>query len=222
MATSGTIAYALNARSLCTYALKKLREYGAGVTPGAEEMVDVLEELNLMLKGWQLSGPNLWRQTFGSVAMVASTASYALSPRPFRVIEARYRQASGIDIPMEEMNREDYVAIPQKTSTGVPTTFYVDYQRAETRLYVWPVPASVTTETVQYTFQRAFEDVTSLDQDIDIPAEYTDVIGYNLADRLQDTFGKELPIITRRAAQLLAIAQSADREAIVRFEPGYR
>lgn len=221
MATSGSIDYSLTARGLCTYALKKIRVVAAGETPSAEDMADALEELNVMLKGWQLSGPNLWRQTFGSVALVAATSTYTLSPKPFRVIECRYRNTSGIDLPMMELNRQDYVDLPQKTSTGTPTQFYVDYQRAATTLYVWPVPSFVTTETVQYTYQRAFEDLDSLNNDIDIPSEYLDVIGYALADRLQETFGKEVRGVTQRAAFLMAMASSADREGTVRFAPDY-
>lgn len=221
MATSGSIDYNLNARQLCTYALKKIRIIGQGETPSAEDMADALEELNVMLKGWQLSGPNLWRQTFGSVTMVAGTASYVLSPRPYRIIECRYRNTSGTDLPMTEMVRQDYVDIPQKTSTGTPTQFYVDQQRASVSLYVWPVPASATTETVQYTYQRVFEDLDALTNDIDIPQEYEDVVGYALADRLQETFGKEIKGVSQRAAYLMAMASAADRETSVRFEPAF-
>lgn len=221
MATSGSIDYSLNARDLCTFALKKARIQGIGETPSAEDMAGTLEDLNMMLKGWQLTGPNLWRQTFGNVTPVAATASYVLSPKPFRVIECRWRSASGTDIPMLGINRQDYVDMPSKASTGTPTQFYVDYQRTEAKLYIWPTPSSVTTETVQYTYQRAFEDLDGLNDDIDIPQEYMETVGYALADRLLETYGKEIKAVSRRAAYLLAVADSADREETVRFEPEF-
>lgn len=222
MALSGSIDYSLTARELITYALKKIRVVAAGETPSAEDMQDSLEDLNLMLKGLQLRSPNLWRQTVGTVTLVAATASYTLSPRPFRVTEARYRDANGRDLPMEEWTRQEYYDMPVKTNSGIPTAYYVDHQRSTATMYIWSVPSSVTTETIQYTYQRVFQDLDSVDNDIDIPQEHMDTIGYALADRLMETFGVDDPRITRRAAYLMAIADSADREGIVRFEPGRR
>lgn len=221
MATSGSIDYSLNARQVCTYALRKIRVLTAGEDASAEDMETALEDLNVMLNGWQNSGPNLWRQTFGSITLVAATSSYVLSPKPFRVHEARYRNASGSDIPMLGLNRQDYVSIPLKTSSGIPTQFYVDYQRAAATMYVWPVPSSVTSETIQYSFSRAFEDIDAQTNDIDIPAEHLDLVGYALADRLQETYGKEVKGVTQRAMYLMAMASDADREETVRFEPGH-
>lgn len=221
MATSGSIDYSLNAREICTYALKKLRVIGAGETPSSEDMADALEELNVMLKGWSVTGPNLWRQTFGAVTITNATASYTLSPRPVRVIECRYRNASGIDLPMVELTRQKYVDLPQKSSSGTPTQYFVDYQRAVTTLYVWPVLATASGETFQYTYQRSFEDLDALTNDLDIPQEHLDVVGYNLADRLQDQFGKDIPRVTQRAMMLRQQASDFDRDPYVTFEPDF-
>ena len=122
---------------------------------------------------------------------------------------------------MMQMSRQDYVDLPVKTASGVPTQFYVDYQRAAATMYVWPVPSSVTVETVQYTFQRSFEDIDALTNDLDIPQEYLEVVGYALADRIQDQFKKDIPKITQRAALLMAQASDADREDTVTFMPDF-
>ena len=176
----------------------------------------------MMLKSLQLKAPNLWRQTLGSVTLVASTSTYTLSPRPFRVVEARYRSAGAIDLPMEELTRQEYLDMPNKVSTGVPTQYYVDHQRAASTLYVWPVPASVTIETVRYTYQRVFEDIDDLANDIDVPQEHLEAVGYQLAVRLAVTFGKDVPGLVEMAGMLMADVAAADREEIVRFVPAYR
>lgn len=222
MATSGSIDFGLNVRQLCTYALEELSEVGAGQTPDADDMAKVRTRLNLMLKSWQVSGPNLWRQTEGTVTVVASTASYVLTPRPFRVIEARYRDTGGRDLPMCELTRQEYLDLALKTSTGIPTQYYVDYQRAAATMYVWPVPASVTTETVKYTYQRSPEDVVTLDEDLDIPQEYLETVGTALAVRCMPLFGKDAKdnqLLMARNAQLMAELEQADREAMIRFVP---
>lgn len=220
MSTSGSINYSLNARELVTFALRKTRIIADIETPSAEQMRDGIEDLNLMLKGWQKDGPNLWRQTFGSATLVTSTASYTLSPRPRRVIEARYRDTSGRDLPMTQLNRQQYVDLPLKTSTGVPTQYYVDYQRDSVVMYVWPVPASATTETVQYTFQRYAEDIDDAANDIDIPPEWFETVGYALADRILDSYGLDDKKITARAQSLIAAAKDDDREDFVQFTVG--
>ena len=48
-----------------------------------------------------------------------------------------------------------------------------------------------------------------------------DVVGYNLADRLQDQFGVDDKRITARAVQLYAEASDDDREEFVRFMPEF-
>lgn len=222
MATSGSINYNMTARDVCTFALEELREVGAGQTPNADDMAQVLRRLNLMLKSWQLNGPNLWRQTVGTVSLVSSTSSYVLSPRPYRIIEARYRDANSRDLPMEQLTRAEYYELPLKTSTGIPTTFYVDYQRAAATMYVWPVPASATTETVQYTYQRIVEDLDTLENEIDIPQEYLELVGTSLAVRCLSLFAKDNVELRRRELQLLAAADQSDREQMVRFVPDRR
>jgi hypothetical protein len=202
--------------------LKKIRVLTHGEDLSAEDAQTALEELNLMLKGLQLEAPSLWRQTDGAVTLVAETASYVLTPRPFRVVEARYRSADGIDLPLCPFVRQEYIDMPLKSSAGVPTSYYVDYQRAAATMYLWPVPSVVTTETIRYTSQRVFEDLDSLNDDIDIPQEYLETVGYQLAARLTDTYGKDEPRVVQRAEYLLAIASQADREDYVQFIPERR
>lgn len=220
MSTSGSIDFNMTAQAIVTFAVRKINARDALDPVTAEEMRDGLEALNMMLKGWQVEAPNLFRQTFGSKALVADTASYVITPRPFRIVEMRYRNASGTDLPMEELTRQEYVDLPSKASTGTPTSYYVDYQRATVTVYVWPVPASVTTETLQFTYQRAFEDVDAQADDIDIPQEWFETVAYNLAARLAETFRMQNGDVNKRAAYLLAMAKDSDREDVVRFVPG--
>lgn len=223
MATSGTITYNLTARGIVTQALKKI-----GVcpvfqqTPSAEDMAQGIVELNMMLKGWQVDGPNLWRQTEGSVTLTATTASYTLSPRPHRVTECRFRDTGGRDLPMMELTRDEYFEMPLKTATGIPTQYYFDPQVSSGKLYIWPVLASVTTETIKYTYSRVIEDITSADNDLDVPQEYFELVMTNLADRLQGTYQMSDDRLSARALSLYRQFKSMDREPVIRFRPERR
>jgi hypothetical protein len=213
MATSGTISYSLTARGIITFALRKLRVIGESEDPTAAQAADAQTELNLLLKEWQRH-TDLWRMTEGSITLIASTYSYALLAAtliPHRVISARYRDASGTDLPMELMTREEYYDLPRKTSTGIPTQFYIDYQRDNPTMLLWQSLAAVTTETIQYTYQRKYQDIASLDNDLDLRSEHLSTVAYNLAERLAADYGKADDRLTLRAQQLLDQALDADR-----------
>lgn len=222
MATSNSIDLSMTARDIITAALKKLAIIGPGQTGDADDVSDARGELNRMLKGW-MQHKSLWRMTEGSATLVADTGSYTLSPDPYRVISARYRDANSIDTPMARLSRDEYYDLPQKTANGVPTQFYVDRQRASSVLYVWPVKLTVSGETVQYTYQRKFDDVDTLDEEVDIRQEWFDLVVHNLAARLADSHGMSGARVDRviaRAGQMLAEALDDDREEYVRFYAG--
>jgi hypothetical protein len=221
MATSGTVALNLTAREVVTFALRKIRVCSVAETPAAEDAEHARLELSLLLKTLALEAPHLWRQTFGTVTPL-TFPSFLLSPRPITVVEARFRDIHGRDLPMVEMTRQEYVDLPQKTSTGTPTSYYVDQQRDATTLYIWPMMAAATTEAIHYTYQRIIEDVSDLNEDLDIPQEHLELVGYELADRLLDTYGKDMPRVTARAAYLRGLARDHDRETVVRIIPERR
>lgn len=223
MATSGSTDFSMNARAVLKYALEKIVVIAPDEEPSAADMQSCKTDLNLMLKSWQKSAPSLFRKAIGSVTLVANTTAYTLSPRPFRVISARYRSSDSRDLPMTEWTAEEYEDMPVKTSTGIPTAFYVDYQRDSVILNIWQPLAAVTTETVRYLYQRRFEDVDALEDDLDVPQEHLELVGYNLANRIAAQYGKAGSAthteVKGMAAYLLQEAMAAEREAVVRFEP---
>ena len=172
MATSGSSDFNLNARAVIKHSLHRLNIIPPEDEPAAPDAATCMRELNLMLKGWQTTLPNLWRRSAGTVTLVSDTTSYTLTPRPFRVVSARYRNSAGRDLPLTEWTAEEYEDMPIKASTGIPTAFYVDYQRDAVTMYVWQPMASVSGDTIRYTYQRRFEDIDALENDIDIPQEY--------------------------------------------------
>ncbi len=224
MSTSGTITFNMTARELIAFALMKINLVDENEDPPAGMAARAMRELNVMLKEWQ-KYENLWRMTEGTVVLIAGTYSYAMSPVPHRVVSARYRDANTRDLPMELMTRDEYYDLPIKSTEGIPTEYYVDYQRAVANMYLWQVPASITTETVQYTYQRKFEDISDLANDIDIRQEHFGTVGYNLAARMADDYGRSGAHIDRiiaRAEQLRNNMLDEDREDFIQFVPDMR
>lgn len=223
MPTSGSTDFTMNARDVIKYALEKLVVLSPEETPSAADMASCKTDLNMMLKGWQRTLPSLFRRSTISVPLVANTTAYTLTPRPYRVISVRYRNSSDRDLPMTEWTAEDYEDMPVKSATGTPVAYFVDYQRDSVVLNVWQCLASVSTETVRCTVRRRFEDVDTLEDEIDVPQEHLDLVGYNLAQRVGIQFGKAgTPVYSKveeMAAYLFQQAADAEREAVVRFIP---
>jgi hypothetical protein len=225
MTTSGVTALNLTARDIIGFALRKLSTMPIGSELDINEVAPVLLELNMMLKGWQTAGPHLWRNTEGTQALSSATASYSLATaNPLRIVEARYRNTVGSDLPMKRLSRVRYMQLPLKSSAGTPTQFYFDPQETSQTLYVWPVLGVATTQSIVYTYQRRFQVCASLDDSVDIPEEWLDTVGYCLAERLIPNYGIETQSaarIERNAQVMLRRAKAFDRPAYINFMPEY-
>ena len=120
--------------------------------------------------------------------------------------------------------RQEYFDLPDKATAGQPTSFYYDPGRDQGRLYLWPVLGSVTTETLQITYQRTVEDMDVNADDPDYPQEWYEAIVLGLAASLhasqfpQDVAGRAE--ITARANAAYQSVYFFDREtASVTFVP---
>lgn len=226
MATSGTIVYTLTARDVVEYALRKIGALDITQAADADEAAAALVELEVMLKEWALKGPYLFTKREASQALTSNTASYSLTTqKPIRILEARYRDANGRDLPMEELTREEYLELPLKSANGIPTTFYFDPQPASWTFYTWPVLITATTELIRFSYQRRIEDVGDLNNNLDIPQEWLSTVGYALAARLLDDYGIADVIAERiiaRSEALLSSARAFERDSRVMFHPGMR
>lgn len=188
MATSGSTNFSQTSREVITGALTLCQEIGRGATPAAEDAEYARVVLNQMVKTWGADG-RLWLNAEGSVTLLASTASYALTGVR-KVLQVRRRITSGsTDMEMTELSRSDYYALPNKTSTGYPLSWYFDPLRATKTLYVWPVPDATiaAAATLPYTYARFIEDVDALDDEPDVPQEWLEALTYGLARRLGPT-----------------------------------
>jgi hypothetical protein len=220
MAATGT----KTANDIVTAALRKAGITGLGQEPAPEDAAEALSELTLMLKEWQSAGYNLWTKTRGTLTLAAG-ASQTLDPvRPLRILSARYKaSATASELFMQEMTRDEYDRLPVKDSAGTPTTFYYDRQREAAVLYVWPVLAAATGQTIEYTYERELEDMTNIAQEVDVPGEWWSAVVYNLALRMAESVSLDarVQVLTPRAFQLLDDAQGGDREGSVFFAGEY-
>lgn len=217
MATSGTINTTMTGRAVVTRALKLLAVTGAGQTVDAEDGADGLEALNWMLKSMQADGVNMWRESERTLVVAAGSIETLITPRVVDVQSARI--VTGYERTLARWERGEYDQLPNKTSTGIPSCYFLDQRLDETYMRLWPVPYQDM--TVIYTAARVIEDVTDLDQTLDIPQMWLETVCYNLAVNLYPTFGGErIEAVKSRADQLYALMLNHDRPASI-YMGGY-
>ena len=188
MATTGTYTV----REIIEAALLDIEAMTMGQSIPAKQADHAKDTLNRIMKSWQImdGAPDFLR---ASQSVTATTnANHTLSPvRPLRLLNVNVKTADGNEIPMVPMSRDEYFRLPDKTTTGIPTQFFYDRQKESAVLYVWPPFASVTTETFEVEYEREFEDVSSLNDTIDLPSEWYDVAVKALGARLVHPYGSE-------------------------------
>ena len=205
MTTSGTTAYTMTALEIIDKAFHRLGKASEGESLTARMYSDGLSSLNLLIKGPMLGTmEHLWTKTERSLTLVADTAAYVLTPKPGRVTSVRRRLTVGTDytdIPLYEMSRQEYFDMPVKTSSpSIPVNWYYDPQSTTGTLYLWPAPSSQSITdgySLQLTYLRRIEDMTSTSDELDMPQEWIDGVVWLLADSLET----EYPVNDPRLAQ---------------------
>jgi hypothetical protein len=228
MPTSGVIDTLLTARGVVHMAGELTGEVveGQPALPAYQAQL-YLRHLNWLLKSMTADGCNLWRQFEDTATFTSGTASVDLTPRVMDVLEARLVQADGSHRPLARWERGEYVSIPNKTQSGAPTAYTLaeaidDATALPVRtMTVWPVPASDT--DVIYTAAAVIQDVTSLNDHLDVPQHWTECLAYKLADRVNAVLGASASAsgisIKQRADILYQLMRDNDRPASYFLQP---
>jgi hypothetical protein len=201
MTTSGTATWNPVRDKVVYGALRLCGKYGANGIPRAEDVSDAIDALDMMLKSWVDEG-YLWKKKFIYVTLAANQPSYTLGPdttdtvttdaagavpylqRPSRVFfPTRYTIATTGEVPLEQLSREKYTALPNKATTGTPVSVFYDPQIGNGNLYIWPVPTAVGDKII-LTVDSFIEDVGTDEQTYDLPPEAMEMLKYNLAWRM--------------------------------------
>lgn len=185
MATSGVITGSMTVRDISRTAMQLI---GGPLTNGevtARVGLTCATMLNMMLKSWQADGCNLWRLSDESVTVPADTPEVVLDPRVLDVMEARYVQSATYQRQIARWEWAQYRSLPNKLAVGTPTCFYLNKQRTEISMTLWPVNSAE--QVILYSGARVIDDVTdNLDDELDLPQEWMETATYGLASRMLD------------------------------------
>jgi hypothetical protein len=99
------------------------------------------------------------------------------------VVRELYFGTSPSEIVIPRVNRDDYVGLPDKTSTGDVTQFWLDRQRVQPVMYLWKVPNTTFKQIVAWR-QRYIMDPGIAQNDADVPQRWLDAVVKGVAARM--------------------------------------
>ena len=103
--------------------------------------------------------------------------------RPLEIVEGRRASADGIETPLLQISRSEYMALSDKSNSGITTQFYYDPQLTNGALFVWPTCLDVQ-DTLKLTIKKSIADFDAANTEGELPPEWRDAIISNLALRI--------------------------------------
>jgi hypothetical protein len=159
--------------------------------PTDTQRSEALILLNTMISSWYAESLTVPYSTIDALTLVVGTGSYTIGTGgtfntaiPIRIIDAYIKDSLSVDHFVDiSMNRWEYDAIADKTSTGRPTRLYYDPQFPLGRIYFDLVPEDA--ETLYLISEKHLASFTTiLDEITSLPEFYKEALVYNLAVRI--------------------------------------
>lgn len=180
-------------------------------TAKAEMAADFLDMGLKAMQANSILEKHVYRPT---IAITGGTASYTIDSTILAVMGNAMYAVTGDDteIPVVPTTREDYQAITQKTTDGVPARYWFD--RYNNQIFLWPVPQDNGTLTIQA--HRLIADGEDTANDVELERHWTEYLVFDLAYKLSLSNGLPLDrtsFFRVRANELLEAAQGYSKSS---------
>ena len=125
--------------------------------------------LNLMFADWANRGINMWTVKEGTITLTQGQATETLDASVVDVLEVVLRR-DGTDYELDRISRGEYSTLPNKTTQGRPSQYWLNKQ-IQPVLNLWAVPENSTDQIIYYYVQR-IEDADALVNTTDMPFRF--------------------------------------------------
>jgi hypothetical protein len=174
MAVSGSKDFELD---VAEYIEEAFERCGLEVRTGYD-LRTAKRSLNLMLAEWANRGLNQWTIKQRTVTMVQGDGDYALNNDIIDVLSVVVRR-SDTDYALDRVSRDTFISIPNKTTQGRPSQFFLDRQITP-NLKVWPVPDN-STDIIIYDALTRMDDGDAQVNTLDMPFRFYPCLAAGLA-----------------------------------------
>ena len=134
--------------------------------------------MNLLFADWANRGLNSWTIEQSTQALTAGTSTYTLGTDTIDILSAVIRR-SDVDYNIERLSRDDYLAVPNKTTQGRPSQWFLDRQIAPV-LKLWPVPEN-STDVVVFDRLVRMDDEDTAQNTVEMPFRFYPCLAAGLA-----------------------------------------
>ena len=127
MATSGTTSFALQVDEIIEEALLRI----GGEPQVGKEVQSARRSINIIFRDWFNRGILLWATDEVEQTLANGTTNYTLDSATVDILEAVLQittSSSVTDVNITRISREDYLEIPNKSSKGKPSQYFIDTQ----------------------------------------------------------------------------------------------
>ena len=162
--------------------------------------------LNIMFQEWSNRGLHYWEVANNSITLVngqsvytmfrstadgtsSATAVYGVDD----ILEAVYRNSSGVDFSLTKINRSNYQGLSSKTQEGTPTQYFVQrfIDKVTITLYLTP-GSSEAGNLLNYYYVSRIQDAGAYTNNADVPYRFVPCMVSGLAYYLSQKFKPEL------------------------------
>ena len=143
MATSGTTAFDLSIDRLIERAYARC---GTQIRTGYE-LSAARDNLNLLFSEWGNRGIHLWKIKNHTQDLTAGQTEYTAPSDASDILEVVFRSSDGeTDTSMTKISRSEYENLPNKSSQGTPSQYYVRRELSAVKIKLFLTPDTTGTK----------------------------------------------------------------------------
>lgn len=174
MTTSGSKDFELD---VADYIEEAFERCGLEVRTGYD-LKTAKRSMNLMLAEWANRGLNQWTIKQRTVSLTQADGEYSLGADVIDILSVVVRR-SNTDYALERLSRDSFLSIPNKTTQGRPSQFFLDRQ-VTPNLKLWPVPEN-STDVIYYDALTRMDDADAQTNTLDMPFRFYPCLAAGLA-----------------------------------------
>ena len=178
MATSGTRAFSLDVAT----AIEEAYELAGLEARTSYDAVTARRSMNIMFADWSNRGIQMWEVTKVELTLTQGTNEYTLNSYDIDVLDAYVERTVGgvvTDYPLDRVDRNEYISIPNKATQSRSTEFWLERQKSPV-IHLYPTPENSTDKLVYYVW-RTIEDAAASLNSVDIPTRFMPCLVSGLA-----------------------------------------
>jgi hypothetical protein len=134
--------------------------------------------MNLLFADWANRGLNSWTIEQSTQALVAGTAEYTLGSDTIDILSAAVRR-DNVDYNIQRLSRDDYLGVPNKTTQGRPSQWFLD-RLISPVLKLWPVPEN-STDVIVFDRLVRMDDADTAQNTVEMPFRFYPCLAAGLA-----------------------------------------